>query len=98
MYVYVTMINTMIFIILFIYLEYIKQVTLETILSLHRKVGDPCSNVFALKIIRIYADIVQNHTLPEVFPNFWRAVYANPIRLKSQLHQFNIFKVRSKIT
>ncbi len=27
------------------------------------------------KIIRIYADIVQNHTLPGVFPNFWRAVY-----------------------
>ncbi len=26
------------------------------------------------KIIRIYADIVQNHTLPGVFPNFWRAV------------------------
>ncbi len=26
------------------------------------------------RIIRIYADIVQNHTLP-VFPNFWRAVY-----------------------
>ncbi len=26
------------------------------------------------KMIRIYADIVQNHTLP-VFPNFWRAVY-----------------------
>ncbi len=25
--------------------------------------------------IRIYADIVQNHTLPGVFPNFWRAVY-----------------------
>ncbi len=34
MYVYVTMINKMIFIILFIYLEYIKQVALETILSL----------------------------------------------------------------
>ncbi len=27
------------------------------------------------KIIRIYADIIQNHTLPGVFPNFWRAVY-----------------------
>ncbi len=27
------------------------------------------------KIIRIYADIVQNHTLPGVCPNFWRAVY-----------------------
>ncbi len=27
------------------------------------------------KMIRIYADIVQNHTLPGVFPNFWRAVY-----------------------
>ncbi len=27
------------------------------------------------KIVRIYADIVQNHTLPGVFPNFWRAVY-----------------------
>ncbi len=27
------------------------------------------------KIIWIYADIVQNHTLPGVFPNFWRAVY-----------------------
>ncbi len=24
------------------------------------------------KMIRIYADIVQNHTLPGVFPNFWR--------------------------
>ncbi len=31
--------------------------------------------VFAPKILRIYADIVQNHTLPGVFPNFWRAVY-----------------------
>ncbi len=45
MYVNVTMINKMIFIILFIYLEYIKQVALETILSLqgapHKKVGDP---------------------------------------------------------
>ncbi len=27
------------------------------------------------KIIRIYADIVQNHSLPGVFPNFWKAVY-----------------------
>ncbi len=27
------------------------------------------------KMIRIYADIIQNHTLPGVFPNFWRAVY-----------------------
>ncbi len=27
------------------------------------------------KMIRIYADIVQNHTLAGVFPNFWRAVY-----------------------
>ncbi len=27
------------------------------------------------KMIRIYSDIVQNHTLPGVFPNFWRAVY-----------------------
>ncbi len=27
------------------------------------------------KIIRIYADFIQNHTLPGVFPNFWRAVY-----------------------
>ncbi len=35
-------------------------------------------NVFAPKIIRIYADIVQNHTLPGVIPNFWRAVYDNP--------------------
>ncbi len=26
-------------------------------------------------MIRIYADIVQNHTLPGVFPNFWRVVY-----------------------
>ncbi len=26
------------------------------------------------KMIRIYADIVQNKTLPGVFPNFWRAV------------------------
>ncbi len=23
----------------------------------------------------LYADFVQNHTLPGVFPNFWRAVY-----------------------
>ncbi len=50
MYVYVTMINKFIFIILFIYLEYIKQVALETILSLQgaltlKKVGDPCSRV-----------------------------------------------------
>ncbi len=27
------------------------------------------------KMIRIYADIVQNHTLPGVYPNFWRAMY-----------------------
>ncbi len=27
------------------------------------------------KIIRIYADIFQNHTLPGVIPNFWRVVY-----------------------
>ncbi len=32
------------------------------------------------KMIRIYADIVQNHTLPGVFPNFWRAVYLRDVR------------------
>ncbi len=31
------------------------------------------------KMIRIYADIVQNHTLP-VFPNFWRAVYISQFK------------------
>ncbi len=37
------------------------------------------------KMIRIYADIVQNHTLPGVFPNFWRAVY---IRVVSDFQVF----------
>ncbi len=36
------------------------------------------------KIIRIYADIVLNHTLPGVFPNFLRAVYI--IDLNSARH------------
>ncbi len=35
------------------------------------------------KMIRIYADIVQNHTLPGVFPNFWRAVYLQSYLLYS---------------
>ncbi len=36
------------------------------------------------KMIRIYADIVQNHTLPGVFPNFWRAVYIVYILLNNK--------------
>ncbi len=39
-------------------------------------------------MIRIYADIVQNHPLPGVFPNFWRAVYvyiSGCVELKQEL-------------
>ncbi len=42
-------------------------------------------NAFAPKNIRIYADIVQNHTLP-VFPNSWRAVYVNAAEVEEQTY------------
>ncbi len=43
------------------------------------------------KMIRIYADIVQNHTLQGVFLNFWRAVYINIFWLWLSFLNMNAF-------
>ncbi len=46
------------------------------------------------KIIRIYADTIQNHTLPGVFPNFWRAVYIQYIlRIPVVMPIFEVFNL-----
>ncbi len=81
MYVYVTMINKMIFIILYIYLECIKQVALETILSLqgaltHKKVGDPCSRAY-----NVFLE--QSPTSSEAFKQFWEEDLSTDISVET---------------
>ncbi len=53
------------------------------------------------KMIRIYADIIQNHTMPGVFPNFWRAVcvyiyiyiYISGVKISALMQAINVFRL-----